>query len=307
MKKVSLITVNYNQVEVTLELINSLKKQDFLDYELIVVDNGSSVDLRKLLAHANERVQIIRSPRNLGFAGGNNLGIRYASGDYLFFVNNDTEVPKGTIRRLVSSLELMPQFAIVSPLIFYFHDRRLAQYSGYTPINYITGRNRALGYKEEVKLKDTVTDTPYSHGAAMMVRRSAIDLAGQMPENYFLYYEELDWCEKIKEQGFKIAVDHGCYILHKESVSTGPASPLKTYFQTRNRILFIRRNQSILSRKIAFYCYMLFLAIPKNIMLMLLKGKWLHAEALVAGLVWNFRNNKNSTRIGYKFDGLRSS
>ncbi len=305
MSKVSIITVNYNQPEVTLELLESLRNQDYQDLEVIVVDNGSKVDPSKMIQLGYPEVKVIRSEKNLGFAGGNNLGIREASGDYLFFLNNDTEVPLQSIRALVAALERFPDAGVVSPIINYFDQPGLTQYAGYTEINSLTGRNHAIGHKQQVQPKMKVSDTHYAHGAAMMVRREVIETVGMMPENYFLYYEELDWGAQIKRAGYKIKVVESVYILHKESVSTGKSSPLKTYFQTRNRMLFMRRNMGLIQKAI-FYLFFLTVALPKNLIVYALRRELDHLKSYWNGTMWNFKNDVHSQQIGYIYESLRN-
>jgi GT2 family glycosyltransferase len=302
---ISIITVNFNQYQVTRELVESLEKQDFQEYELVIVDNGSSKDHREIAALADEKVRVVFSEENLGFAGGNNLGISKSKGELIFLVNNDTEIPPGTLCRLSMTMDMRPDIGVLCPMIYYHADSEVVQYAGYSPINPWTGRNHALGYKERLKLTNEIRGTEYAHGAAMMVRREVLGKVGVMSENYFLYYEELDWSERIKQAGYAIAVDHNAYILHKESVSTGPASPLKTYFQTRNRILFIRRNGRSKIHKAMFFAFFLLAAAPKNILGYLLRGKWDHLTSFVAGAGWNLNNDVASERIGYKYEGLR--
>ena len=103
---------------------------------------------------------------------------------------------------------------------------------------------------------DTPHSTPYAHGAAMMVKREVIDKAGMMPEYYFLYYEELDWSMMIRRAGYDIWYEPACTIYHKESQATGQNSPLKSYYMTRNRLLFAKRNISSPQRYLT-YCYLI--------------------------------------------------
>ena len=118
-------------------------------------------------------------------------------------------------------------------------------------------RNRSIGFGEEDHGQyDTAHPTPYAHGAAMMVKREAIEKAGMMPECYFLYYEELDWSMVIRRAGFEIWYEPACTIYHKESQSTGQKSPLRTYYITRNRLLFVKRNNPTFSRYLS-YCYLI--------------------------------------------------
>ncbi len=300
---VSIITVNYNQTEVTLDFLESINKQDFKNIEVIVVDNASENSPEKIIRQSYPEVKFIRSERNLGFAGGNNLGIAKASGDYLFFVNNDTIIPDNTIHRLVNWLINHPETGMISPLIYYFDHQEMLQYAGSTEVDTLTGRNSSIGYHEYWKLTDTVKPTAYPHGAAMMIPRSVIDQVGVMPENFFLYYEELDWCTQIRDQGFEARVDHGAYIWHKESVSTGKNSPLKTYFMTRNRILYMRRNVKGIKRAL-FMLFFTFISFPKNLLTHFLKGEFKLAQAFSAGVFWNLFNGKTSPTLGYKYNGL---
>ncbi|MEQ8469757.1 MAG: glycosyltransferase family 2 protein [Marinoscillum sp.] len=304
MDKVSIVTVDYNQPDVTLELLESLKQQDYDNLEVIVVDNGSKNNSRNRILNLYPETIFIRSEKNLGFAGGNNLGIKKATGKYLFFVNNDTEIPSGTISQLVEAFHQYPDSGAICPVINYYHHPELTQYAGYTPINTLTGRNRAIGYREQVKLENIVEETSFAHGAAMMVPKVVIRDVGMMPENYFLYYEELDWAAHMKTHFYKIRVVKAAYVLHKESVSTGKSSPLKTYFQTRNRILFMRRNFGFMNQ-LAFYLFFVLLALPKSTLKFLLRGEVDHLKSFLNGVIWNLREPISSVRIGYKYEFLR--
>ena len=135
---------------------------------------------------------MIVSKNNLGFAGGNNLGINQAKGKYLFFVNNDTIFTNGLIENLLKRFA-SPKVGAVGPKIHYFDHPGTIQFAGFTPVNPITGRNQTIGENEMDRGQyDRAKVVPYIHGAAMMLSREVIDQIGGMPEDYFLYYEELD-------------------------------------------------------------------------------------------------------------------
>ncbi len=304
-RKVSIITVNFNQSQVTMELLRSIEQLGLNNLEVIVVDNGSKSDNQTIIKTNFPWITFIQSEQNLGFAGGNNLGIAASTGDYLFFLNNDTELTEGTIDDLVKTLEEHPEAGAVNPLIYYYDQPTLVQFAGYTPINKITGRNEAIGYHQTISLSQEIFETPYAHGAAMLVRREVIEQIGGMPENYFLYYEELDWGRQIAQAGYKILVSHRSAIYHKESISTGKSSPLKTYFQTRNRILFMRRNYHGLGLML-FLIFFGFLALPKSILKFTIHHEWKHLKSFLAGVRWHFQNGIHSQRIGYIYEELRS-
>ena len=283
--ELSIITINYNGLKDTCELLETLPLEDE-SMEVIVVDNASRKDEATVIEKRYPQVKVVRSPQNLGFAGGNNLGIQAAHGKYLFFINNDTLLRHQTsdIRHLVSRLESDAKIGAVCPKIRFTWGNNPIQYAGYTPISRITLRNRSIGYGEEDKGQyDTAHKTPYAHGAAMLVKREAIDKAGMMPECYFLYYEELDWSLMIRRAGFDIWYEPACTIYHKESQATGQQSPLRTYYITRNRLLFVQRNGQGWSKFLS-YVYLIGLVAPKDIFKHLVHRRIDLAKATVRGV-----------------------
>ena len=298
---VSIVTVNFNQPQVTEALLKSLKEVNTYDnIEIIVVDNGSKTDPVPEWKHKYPDIIFIRSEENTGFAGGNNLGIKYTKGDYLFLINNDTEVTSTLIRQLTNTMAGNPGIGIISPKIHYYDHPGMLQYAGYTDMNYYLARNACIGQFEEDKGQyDALSGkTGYAHGAAMMVRRTAMDKAGMMPENYFLYYEELDWCDRIKKAGYEIHTNLNALIYHKESVSVGKKSALKEYFMNRNRILFIRKNTSMLTF-IIFCCYFMVTVFPRNILHYLLQKETQFIPVFLRAITWHFTNKTDSTNLGY--------
>lgn len=302
MKRVSIITINFNQPLLTELFLDSVATLNtYPAIEIIVVDNGSREDPTKSWQSSYPEVRFIRSEKNLGFAGGNNLGIRHANGEYFFLVNNDTEFTTGLIENLVSVLDPRPKVGLISPKILYFDQPNIIQYAGYSAMNMNTGRNRCIGQMEQDlgQYDDSTGPTGYVHGAAMMIRKEAINKAGLMSELFFLYYEEMDWSEKIRKAGFEIWIEPKAKIYHKESMSVGKKSLLKEYFMCRNRILFIRRNAPWFSR-IIFYFHFLLLVSPRNLLGYLLTGKIAHARQFLRGIWWNFTNGTESRELGYR-------
>ena len=283
--ELSIITINYNGLKDTCELLETLPLEDS-SIEVIVVDNASREDEATVIEKRYPQVKVVRSLQNLGFAGGNNLGIQAAHGKYLFFINNDTLLRHQTsdIRLLVSRLESDAKIGAVCPKIRFTWGNNPIQYAGYTPLSCITLRNRSIGYGEEDKGQyDTAHKTPYAHGAAMLVKLEAIDKAGMMPECYFLYYEELDWSLMIRRAGFDIWYEPACTIYHKESQATGQQSPLRTYYITRNRLLFVQRNGQGWSKFLS-YVYLIGLVAPKDIFKHLVHRRTDLAKATLRGV-----------------------
>ena len=282
--ELSIITINYNGVKDTCELIETLPLDD-ASIEVIVVDNASKADEATFIALRFPQVKVIRSTQNLGFAGGNNLGIQTAQGKYLFFINNDTIIHHPSdIRHLINRLESSPKIGAVCPKICFAWGKHPIQFAGYTPLSSITMRNRSIGFGEEdLGQYDKAHPTPYAHGAAMMVKREAIEKAGMMPECYFLYYEELDWSMMFTRADYQIWYEPQCTIFHKESQATGQNSPLRTYYITRNRLLLVKRNWRGLSRYLS-YCYLLGLVAPKDLLKFALQGRMDLIKAVLKGI-----------------------
>jgi len=302
MSLITIITVNFNQIKVTEDFLKSvLRNAPDENIELILVDNGSKVDNESYFKKIYPEIVYIRSEKNLGFAGGNNLGIRVAKGEYILLLNNDTEITENMIPVLLNEMELNPDIGLISPLILYYEDPQIIQYAGFTEMNYLTGRNRGIGNKEVDRGQYNLDsrETGYCHGAAMMCRKKDLEGAGLMAEDFFLYYEELDWCDKFKKSGKKVWFTGKTRIYHKESMSVGKESIIKTYFMTRNRMLYIRRNTNLLNT-IIFSTYYICFACPKQIMSYILKKRLDLIKWVFKGVLWNLMNSKNSAKLGFK-------
>lgn len=292
--ELSIITVNYNGLNDTCALIDSIPFNE--DMEVIVVDNGSTEDQASILQIRYPTIRVIRSDNNLGFAGGNNLGIKAAKGKYLYLINNDTILKEFNPQVLIKKLKSSPKIGMVCPKIRFAWGNNPIQFAGYTPLSSITIRNKAIGYGEEDKGQyDNAHQTPYAHGAAMMLKREIIDKVGLMPECYFLYYEELDWSMMITRAGYEIWYEPASTIYHKESQSTGQNSPLRTYYITRNRLLLVKRNFKGLKKYLA-YTYLQIVVATRDIIKYILKGRKDLLKATSYGLR-DFKNNQFSARL----------
>lgn len=297
--ELSIITVNYNGLEDTCALIDTITFND--EMEVIVVDNGSKVDEAAIIRQRYPQVKAIRSERNLGFAGGNNLGIQSSQGQFLYHINNDTllgwKKEKGrwdiSFQPLIDRLKSSDKIGMACPKIRFAWDPQPIQFAGYTPLSSITLRNRSIGFNEPDNGQyDSAHPTPYAHGAAMMISRKAMEHVGLMPECYFLYYEELDWSMMFRRAGFDIWYEPACTIYHKESQSTGADSPLKTYYITRNRFLFANRNIDGAKRYLT-YSYLLLVVGLRDLCRHLLKRRADLAKATLRGMRDSLCTTKN--------------
>lgn len=281
---ISVITVNYNGWADTREFIRSWVKHIVsVTYEIIVVDNASNDDESQSLLDIAPTVKVIRNVRNLGFAGANNVGLRAASGRYLYFLNNDLVIKSDHLKAQLQRLDNEPELAAVSPLIRDYTAPYAIQFAGYTPLSRITLRNRGIGIGEQDASRYPASPTAFLHGAAMLVKRSAIDKVGAMPEMYFLYYEELDWSSCFIRQGYQLGFDPQCEVFHKGSSSTGADSPLKAFYLTRNRLIYAYRHRRGLTRTLSLL-YQIGLAAPKGMLVSLMHQKPENARAIWKGI-----------------------
>lgn len=284
--KISFITVNYNGSADTISLLESIRNARLsFAYEVIVIDNGSLKDEYSLMKDLFPDIKGYYNRMNLGFAGGNNLGLEIATGEFIYFLNNDTLLPENADSEILGMLEVFAldsQVGGISPKIMYYQPKGMIQFAGCTPLTSITLRNKQIGYREMDKGQyDTSMEIPYLHGAAMVVPNRIIREIGMMSELFFLYYEELDWSCRINKK-YKLVYFAAAHIYHKESASTGQDSALKTFYLTRNRLLFAYRNRSGISRILAVF-YLIGIANSTRLIKFVFSGMWSHIGAVCSG------------------------
>ncbi len=297
---VSIITLNWNNTDLTLKFLESTKGLRYKNYEILVCDMNSDIDPSDVITAGNyQNTRILKSDKNLGWGPGNNWGIKQAKGDFYFIVNNDTEVTSDLLDLLLEPFfekeySGRNQIGVTCPKIKYFFDPNVIQYAGFNPVNPITGRNSAVGNRA---IDNGQYDRNYftwsAHGCAMMVRRDVLEKVGMFPEKFFIYYDELDLSTRIIKGGYKILFTGKAEIYHKESMAMGKKSSLKTYFLTRNRILYMRRNSNKLQYA-GFMAFFLLLSTPKAVINFLSERKFEHIKSYFKAIRWNFKESKYS-------------
>ena len=295
---ISVISINYNNPSDTFRFLRSVYKLNPAHLEVIIVDNGSTEDISPVLKTYFPKVVTVRSEKNLGFAGGNNLGVAAASGEYIYFVNNDALFLEDHFEALAKRLAENPKIGAISPQLI-FPDGRI-QFQGKSEMNLITGRSNNLSSDEKGLLP-----TAFIHGGAVMLSKKVLQKAGLMPENYFLYYEELSWSEQLKAAGYELYMDLSHEIVHDESGTTSKISDLKTYFMTRNRLLFMRNHAGKYFG--LFLVYFTLIALPKCIWTYCRSKEFNHIKATIAGVLWHIFHTKDSHQLGYKFNHLSAT
>src|SRR5690554_6563889 len=168
MSSVSIGTVNFREVAVTVDFLRSINNNnEYFNLEVIVVDNGCISHNESIFKNIYPNLIYIQSEENLGFAGGNNLGIQKASGKYLLLLNNDTEISSNLISTPIAEMESTPTIGILSPLLLYYDNKSIIQYAGFSKMNYLTGRNKTIGQFDIDKgqYANLSYETGFCHGA----------------------------------------------------------------------------------------------------------------------------------------------
>ena len=293
---VSIITLNYNQAALTAEFLSSGKKLLYPHFEILICDMGSEEDPGSILNGTEyPNTRLLLSKKNLGFAGGNNWGVRQARGEFIFIVNNDTVLTPDIIERLLQPFSQNKSIGIVCPKIKYFDDPHIIQYAGFRPMNPFTGRTSSIGDHETDNGQYDVSGITHgAHGCAMMIKKEVIEKTGLFPENFFLYYEEWDLSARIQKAGYLIWYQSEASILHKESMTVGKENPMKTYYLTRNRILYMRRNSNPFNL-LVFAIFFILFTIPKTIIACLISGDITKLKWFLKGIGYNLLHSSKST------------
>ena len=245
---VYICVLNYNNYVDTITCLKSLMNLSTVPYRILLIDNASPNGDGKLLSDFSgeypDLIKFFQMKNNHGYAAGNNVGLRYALSqedmDYCWILNNDTVVDSNSLSTLVKYMAENPDIGICGSRLMYEWDRSKLQ--GYGGIyHYWTGESRYCKRKEDIRNIDFVI------GASVFVSRAFLEEIGLMSEDYFLYYEEIDWATRAKGK-FKLSCCVGSIVYHKEGASIGTNqkdprddSCLSEYFNVRNRILFTRK------------------------------------------------------------------
>ena len=241
---VVLVILTWNNERDTMQCLESVSKIDYDNYEVIVVDNGSTDSTVRTIRRRFPEVSVIENEDNFGFAEGNNVGIRMAisnQADYVMLLNNDTTVHPDVLTHLVSAIELDPRIGIIGPLIRYF-DPPQRIWSAGNAIDWNSGIVISLRQGDEGDTHGDPYEVDYVSGCALLMKREVVEDVGLLDPRYYLYFEETDFCARVRTRGYKICVEPQALIWHKVSASIGAASPAITYYMSRNVFLFIRNN-----------------------------------------------------------------
>ncbi|MBZ5525120.1 MAG: glycosyltransferase family 2 protein [Acidobacteriia bacterium] len=245
--KVSIIILNWNSFEVTLDCLVSLRKMEYRNFEVVLVDNGSVDSSPDKLAESAPEARILRNPANLGFTGGNNVGIRDAlerNPDYLLLLNNDTIVAPDFLSKMVEVAESDPRIGILNPKIYYFEPSNRLWHAGGVHKPWWSSA-KSLGCKKiDNGDYDKVREVSFVTGCALLIKAGIVKQIGLLDEMYFLGWEDVDWTVRVMQAGYKAFYVPQSKIWHRESYDTkkNGGKKLRDYYGIRNSILFARKH-----------------------------------------------------------------
>lgn len=340
--RVSIVILNWNGWEDTIECLQSLYELVYPNYDVVLVDNGStdgSIDKIKAYCrgeltpkskyfdakghkmhvsveeytegHARStdveknmdghyKLTIIRNGKNLGFAEGNNVGIRYAltafNPEYVLLLNNDTVVDSEFLNELIGTAEKDISIGFAGPKVYYY------DYEGRSDIiNFAGGRIDFhkwkafhIGFNEEdMEQHDRISDVDYVEGSCLLARRDLIDRIGMLNPNFFAYWEEVDWCIRCKEAGYRCVYVPSSRIWHKGSKSTKKLSGFKEYHLIRNRLWLMKKSHNM-TGKIYFLVYFFLFEFWLTLFIFLVKYKKVDIVSYyLKGILDGFSQNSN--------------
>ena len=257
--KVYIIILNFNSYKDTIECIRSLENISYSNYEIIIVDNNSMDNSVKEISNNCPNYKLLLSLENLGYASGNNIGIKYAleqGAEYVCILNNDVIVKEDFLEPLIETFNTDRTIGMVGPCICEYSDRNTVQAMG-AYINLYRGL--AMGQYEGQyynQIDKRFIQVDYLGGACFVVKAEVFKTISLLPENYFLFYEETEFCLRARKSEYKLVCISDSRVYHKRSATISKYSGLSYYFLNRNRIIFMRRNANAI-QKIIFTPYII--------------------------------------------------
>jgi GT2 family glycosyltransferase len=281
---ITCVILNWNGAHDTLACLESLTTVRHPHFSILVVDNGSTDDSVKAIQNAFPDIELIETGENLGFAAGNNVGLRHAlaqGAGYALLLNNDTVVDPDFVGQLAAIIKEDDSIGIVGPTIYY-HSHPNTIWSAGGAIDWQRGKTWMVGLDEKDNGQFGTTPRPvdFVTGCALMISRRALESAGLLDERFFMYYEETEWCVRVTRAGFGIRHVPAAHIWHKIAPQAQAVSPFVHYYMTRNRLLFLKvTNAGLMPRLYTLTEY------SRTLLSWSLRPRWRRMRGL-RGVIW---------------------
>lgn len=291
---VAIIIVHWKGIDLSKACLHSLRKIKYAEYRILLVDNGSSDNDGKKLKAEFPEIELVRSEKNLGFTGGNNLGMAKAleqGFDLVLLLNNDTEVEADFLDKLVRAFAQQPKLGMVQPLIFFNADRERVWSAGGSFVDAL-GISKTIGYgKRKTELDLTKSrQLDWATGCCMLIRAQILREVGLLRDVFFAYFEDVDISLRFREKGWGIALVPDAIIYHavagssKSKSTEGTLSPTVIYLTARNQLFQIKLHVHGFLRKMSAFSYH-GVKFSAWFLYFCLRGRIQKAKALLRGLV----------------------
>lgn len=246
---VAVVILNWNNPGDTLACLQSIAALDYPLLKTIVVDNGSSDNSVERIRSAYPDVQVVETGANLGYAGGNNVGIHHAlaaGAEAVCILNNDVTVEPDFLGTLMAALQREAGVGVVTPLVAQQTNGVSSVWALGAAVDWHTALVTRCHAGESADSRRSAPPfaVAIAPGAAMLVKREVFERVGLLDESYFLYFEETDWCLKVHQAGYRILAVPGSLVWHKVSATLGTTSPVIDYYMLRNHLHLIQRHWS---------------------------------------------------------------
>jgi len=244
--KVVIVVLNWNGKRLTVECVESVTKIGYGNYEILLVDNGSTDGSQECFRSRYPEIALLENKANLGFAEGNNVGIQRAideRADYILLLNNDTTVDENFLSELVNVAERDSRIGFVGPKVYYYYCRGRRDVIAFAGghINLWIGKARNLGEREEDRGQyDDTKQVSYVQGSCLLVKTEVVQRIGLLDSTLFAYWEETDWCMRGNRAGYTSVFVPSAKIWHKVAASSGSVG--NTYYLTRNLFWFMKKH-----------------------------------------------------------------
>jgi Predicted glycosyltransferases len=285
--RLAVILVNWNRSNDTLNCLESINASTLADYVVIVVDNGSRVEEIQKLRQVKFNFVLLETGENLGYTGGNNRGIEHAlqlNADYLLLLNNDTFIAPDTLQNLMRAAASDRRIGILTPKILFHPARHLIWSAGtFLDRRYMMGY--LTGYKSEDRGQfDQPHDLDYASGCAMVIQSGVVKDVGLLCDDYFAICEDIDYCLRAKDAGYRIRYEPSALVWHIESASSGGQdAPQYVYYQTRNYFLFHARWTESIYQLMMSQGFLLLHAVKRTFLLGI-RGRWRSILGILYGM-----------------------
>ncbi|MEM2990371.1 MAG: glycosyltransferase family 2 protein [Halobacteria archaeon] len=286
---VYVVVLNWNRKDDTIECVGSLLEMDYPNFRIVVVDNGSDDGSVEALKARFPALEVLVNSENLGYAAGNNVGIRFAlqqGAEYVLILNNDTVVDQYLLTRLIEVGETNPQAGMLAPKIYLYGDKHRIASAGSKKRWFPPGRISIIGLgREDSMVYDREQEVEYASGCAMLVNRKVFEEVGMFDPTYFVYWEDYDFCKRVRKHGYKIIYVPTARMWHKVSTSTQGDSWVKWYHIAKSTVHFYRKNVKAWHLALPIYSVWV-------IMRELVLGNWGAIRPYIAGILDSLRGER---------------